>query len=186
MNESIRDAAAAGSGGDVDPARRPAASPVANFRVALHARGCNRATGTGSTAQTQWYTVTAWRALARQRATESLQRGDPVVVHGRLRADVWEREDGVELERPSRSRRPFVGHDLNRGTSAFAKPHADAPSRRDPSRQATASEPDARRRDPTEPDARPRRDGRSRRPEPGSVRRSGDRPARPVGLPDHG
>jgi single-strand DNA-binding protein len=49
-----------------------------------------------------------------------VRKGDPVLVHGRLRTDVWEREDGhtsvsyvVEAT--------CVGHDLSRGTAVFAR-----------------------------------------------------------------
>jgi single-strand DNA-binding protein len=49
---------------------------------------------------------------------DSVRKGEPVIVHGRLRTDVWEREDGqssityvVEAT--------YVGHDLTRGTASF-------------------------------------------------------------------
>jgi single-strand DNA-binding protein len=51
---------------------------------------------------------------------DSVRKGDAVLVHGRLRTDVWEREDGhtsvthvVEAT--------VIGHDMNRGTSTFTK-----------------------------------------------------------------
>jgi single-strand DNA-binding protein len=68
---------------------------------------------------TSWYTVNCWRSLARN-AAESIRRGDAVIVHGRVKVDVWQREDQpasvswiVEAT--------FVGHDLTKGTSAFTK-----------------------------------------------------------------
>ncbi|HET6152967.1 MAG TPA: single-stranded DNA-binding protein [Marmoricola sp.] len=68
---------------------------------------------------TSWYTVNCWRSLARN-ASESIRRGDAVIVHGRVKVDVWQREDQpasvtwiVEAT--------FVGHDLTKGTSTFAK-----------------------------------------------------------------
>lgn len=69
--------------------------------------------------QTSWYTVNCWRGLGRNVA-ESIRKGDAVVVHGRVRVDVWEREE----QPPSVSwivEATFVGHDLNRGTSFFVK-----------------------------------------------------------------
>jgi single-strand DNA-binding protein len=41
--------------------------------------------------QTSWYTVHAWRTLGNNVAA-SVHKGDAVVVHGRVRVDVWERE----------------------------------------------------------------------------------------------
>jgi single-strand DNA-binding protein len=69
--------------------------------------------------QTSWFTVNCWRALGKN-VKESVQRGDAVVVHGRVRVDVWEREDKSSsvtwvLDAT------FVGHDLTKGTSAFTK-----------------------------------------------------------------
>ena len=60
----------------------------------------------------------AWNRLARHVA-DSLSSGDPVVVHGRLVADVWEREGKPQtsFEVVATS----VGHDLSHGTSRFAK-----------------------------------------------------------------
>ena len=43
--------------------------------------------------QTSWFSVTCWRGLA-DNVRDSVRKGDPVFVHGRLRTDVWEREDG--------------------------------------------------------------------------------------------
>ena len=74
---------------------------------------------------TSWFTVNCWRALGRNVA-ESVRRGDAVVVHGRVRVDVWEREG----QPPSVSwlvDATFVGHDLNRGTATFAKTPRSTP-----------------------------------------------------------
>jgi single-strand DNA-binding protein len=63
--------------------------------------------------------VSCWRGLA-EHVRDSVRKGEPVLVQGRLRTDVWEREDGhtsvsyvVEAT--------CVGHDLSRGTAVFAK-----------------------------------------------------------------
>ena len=50
----------------------------------------------------------------------SVRRGDAVVVHGRVRVDVWERE-GQPSSVSWIVDATFVGHDLTRGTSAFVK-----------------------------------------------------------------
>lgn len=90
---------------------------VASFRVGCTPR-FNRG-GVWVDGETSWFTVNCWRGLGRNVA-ESVRKGDPVVVHGRVKVDVWERED----QPPSVSwivDATFVGHDLNRGTSYFAK-----------------------------------------------------------------
>ena len=105
-------------GGDVT--YRPAGeSMVANFRVACTPRRFQKKTGQWVDADTQWYAVSAWRALG-ENCHQSLRRGDPVVVHGRLHASTWTSTAGMsvtsfEIEAIS------VGHDLNRGTASFTR-----------------------------------------------------------------
>lgn len=43
---------------------------------------------------TAWHTVKAWRNLADQVAT-GVSTGDPVMVHGRVVAEEWQRSDGT-------------------------------------------------------------------------------------------
>ena len=62
--------------------------------------------------------MNAWRALA-ENCDRSLRRGDPVVVHGKLSAHVWTNKAGLEVT-TFEVEAAFVGHDLNRGTSAFS------------------------------------------------------------------
>lgn len=93
--------------------------PVAGFRIACTPRRFNRRTGSWEDAPTQWYSVSAWRALAGNCAT-SLRRGDPVVVHGRLNASVWTNASGVEVT-SFEVDAMMIGHDLSRGTSEFTR-----------------------------------------------------------------
>lgn len=90
--------------------------PVANFRLASTERRWDRAKECWVDGDTQWVTVVAWRALAAN-LVSSLNKGDPVVVSGRLRVREWEegelRRSRIEIDARS------VGHDLGRGTSAF-------------------------------------------------------------------
>jgi single-strand DNA-binding protein len=104
-------------GGDVRFTDTPKGA-VAHFRVGATPRWPDRATGAWVDGDTTWYSVTAWRGLARNCAA-SLHKGDPVVVHGRLSARDWAtaQGSGVDLEVEA----TFVGHDLNRGTTSFAK-----------------------------------------------------------------
>ncbi|WP_341240570.1 single-stranded DNA-binding protein [uncultured Nocardioides sp.] len=105
-------------GGDVT-VRDAAGSEVASFRVASTPRRFHRGTGEWVDGVTQWYTVNAWRTLARTCAT-SLRRGDPVVVHGRLLPRVWTNQAGVEVTTIEVDA-VLVGHDLTRGTSVFTR-----------------------------------------------------------------
>jgi single-strand DNA-binding protein len=93
--------------------------PVASFRVASTPRRYQRKTQTWEDGDTQWYSVNAWRALA-ENCDVSLRRGDPVIVHGKLSARTWTTKSGVEVT-TLEVEAAFVGHDLTRGTSTFAR-----------------------------------------------------------------
>ncbi|WP_354642632.1 single-stranded DNA-binding protein [Kitasatospora camelliae] len=90
--------------------------PVANFRMAATERRFDRGRGEWTDGDTTWVTVVAWRWLATN-LVSSVNKGDPVVVSGRLRVREWGEDDrrrsAVEIDARS------VGHDLARGTSAF-------------------------------------------------------------------
>ena len=99
---------------------------VASFRLACTPRKYNRRTDTWSDGLTQWYTVTAWRALA-DNCAASLRRGDPVVVHGRLETRTFVNANNVEVL-SFEIDAVHVGHDLSRGTSAFTRTQRDPAS----------------------------------------------------------
>jgi single-strand DNA-binding protein len=105
-------------GGEVTT-RQAGDSVVANFRVATTPRRYQKKSDTWVDGATQWYTVNAWRALA-ENCGRSLRRGDPVVVHGKLNAQVWTNSAGIEVA-SFEVEASFVGHDLNRGTSEFSR-----------------------------------------------------------------
>jgi len=88
--------------------------PVANFRMATTERRYDRGKGDWVDGDTTWVTVVAWRWLATN-LVSSVNKGDPVVVSGRLRVREWGEEDKrrtvVEIDARS------VGHDLSRGPS---------------------------------------------------------------------
>ena len=99
--------------------RQAGDSPVTSFRVACTPRRFSRASGSWADGPTQWYTVSAWRALA-EHCAASLHTGDPVVVHGRVNMRPYVNKAGVEvvdIEVEATS----VGHDLCRGTSSFTR-----------------------------------------------------------------
>lgn len=105
--------------------RHAGETPVAHFRLGCTPRRFNRRTASWEDAPTQWYSVNAWRGLAGN-AADSLRRGDPVVVHGRLRASAWTNAEGVEMT-SFEVEATHLGHDLSRGTSRFTRtPRPDA------------------------------------------------------------
>ena len=99
--------------------RQAGDSPVASFRVACTPRRYQKKTDAWVDGATQWFSVNAWRALA-EHCERSLRRGDPVVVHGRLNAQVWSNSAGLEVTSYD-VEAVVVGHDLNRGTSTFVR-----------------------------------------------------------------
>ncbi|HEY6738274.1 MAG TPA: single-stranded DNA-binding protein [Actinopolymorphaceae bacterium] len=92
----------------------PDGTPVASFRLGTTPRIWSR--GQWTNGETSFYTVTCFRALARN-VLGSLHKKDPVVVHGKLKVSTWESGDrsGTSAEIIARA----VGHDLAHGTSAF-------------------------------------------------------------------
>ncbi|HEV7876349.1 MAG TPA: single-stranded DNA-binding protein [Nocardioides sp.] len=100
--------------------RQAGETPVASFRVACTPRRYQKKTDEWVDGATQWFSVNAWRALA-EHCERSLRRGDPVVVHGRLNAQVWANSAGMEVTSYD-VEAVVVGHDLNRGTSTFVRP----------------------------------------------------------------
>lgn len=110
-------------GGDVT-LRRAGEVPVAHFRVACTPRRFNRKTSQWFDAETQWYSVNAWRGLA-DNCAGSLRRGDPVVVHGRLSVRHYVNANGVEVT-SFEVEATMVGHDLSRGTSVFTRSQRQA------------------------------------------------------------
>ena len=72
-----------------------------------------------SDGNTTWLEVACFRTLA-QHVAQSVRKGDPVLVVGKLRTNVWEK-DGQTHERLVLEA-DMVGHDLNRGTSIFQRP----------------------------------------------------------------
>ncbi len=103
-------------GGEVD-LRTVGETQVASFRVGSTPR-YNKG-GTWVDGQTSWYTINCWRQLGRN-VKDSVSRGDAVIVHGRVRVDVWERE-GMPSSVQWIVDASWVGHDLSKGTGAFVK-----------------------------------------------------------------
>ena len=90
---------------------------VATVRVASTPRV--RKDGEWVDGPTTWYAVTAWRTLA-DHLRDSVRKGDPVIVHGRLRTETWEPEEGGSTT-TLQVDASLIGHDLTRGISHFIK-----------------------------------------------------------------
>ncbi|HEX5917141.1 MAG TPA: single-stranded DNA-binding protein [Nocardioides sp.] len=103
-------------GGDVTLREISEGRAVATFRVACtpsRYRDGEWVRGTPS-----WHTVKAWNRLGRHVAA-SLSSGDAVVVHGRLVADVWERDGKPQTSFEVVA--SAVGHDLSHGTTVLTR-----------------------------------------------------------------
>jgi single-strand DNA-binding protein len=90
---------------------------VSAFRLACTPRVRSKG-GEFSDGNTTWIDVTCFRSLATHVAA-SIRKGDPVIVVGRLRTSVWEK-DGQTRERLGLEAET-VGHDLTRGTAIFRR-----------------------------------------------------------------
>ena len=92
--------------------------PIVTFRVASGRRRYDREAGAWTDAGTNWYTVSAFRSLA-DHAYRSLQKGDRVLLTGRLRLREWDngtrRGTAIEIDAEA------IGHDLLWGTTTFVK-----------------------------------------------------------------
>lgn len=97
---------------------------VLTFRVASTSRRRDADTGQWGDRDTLFVNVTCWRSLATN-VSESLFKGQPVVVHGRFYSRQYTKDEvtrvSYEIDAIS------VGHDLARGVTAFKKMVVEAP-----------------------------------------------------------
>lgn len=106
-------------GTDIDYRRVGATSTeLSTFRMATTPRRWDKAERRYVDGTTTWITVQCWRSLA-VHVRDSVRRGDPVIVAGKLKTEEWVKDD----VRNSRFilDAAAVGHDLNRGVSQFKK-----------------------------------------------------------------
>ena len=94
----------------------------ANFRLASTSRYFDQQTKEWKDGSTTWLDVVCWRKLA-EHVNDSIEKGQPVIVVGRMRVRTWENERGrgqaTEITATS------VGHDLGRGVTQFRKVRTD-------------------------------------------------------------
>lgn len=75
---------------------------------------------------TTFYNVSCWNRLG-ENALQSLHKGDPVVVTGRLSVETWQGQDGMQRQSPE-ILADVVGHDLTFGVASFERPQRGASS----------------------------------------------------------
>ena len=111
-----------------DPTRHETAGgvPVIRFRLASTQRRFDSRSNQWTDVHTNWYTVSAFRQLG-DHAKTSLQRGDSVIVTGRVKVRDWEYQEkkyfSVDIEAAT------IGHDMRWGTSNYQRMNrADRPT----------------------------------------------------------
>jgi len=112
-------------GTDVEFRDGNGSSALSVFRVGSTPRWFDRSSGSWRDQETVWLTVKAWRGLAHN-VKASVRKGEPVIVTGRLRASRWKDVSGEERTKIF-VEASAVGHDLNRGTTAYRRTERAAP-----------------------------------------------------------
>lgn len=122
-----------------------AGAPLTTFRVASTQRRYDRAAERWIDGSTNWYSVSAFRALG-EHAYRSLHKGERVILTGRLRLREWETSSkrGVTAEIDAEA----IGHDLLWGTSTYRRTDAGVPAH---AAAATTWEPSGDEPDGSEP-----------------------------------
>ncbi|MEE1928343.1 single-stranded DNA-binding protein [Streptomyces sp. TRM 70351] len=93
-------------------------APSVRFRLASTARRFDRERGSWVDGATSFYTVWAWRGLAHN-VTACVERGEPLLVHGRLRVHTYEHDGRRSADAVIDA--IAIGHDMARGTSAWVR-----------------------------------------------------------------
>jgi single-strand DNA-binding protein len=138
---------------------------ITSFRLASTQRRYDKTQQSWVDADTNWYTVTAFRHLAAN-AIGSILKGQRVIVTGRLRIRDWVsgEKTGTTIEVDADS----LGHDLTFGTSSFtrtpaATASADTPESAEAAEVIPAS-PDAPEPDVTDAPVDDLAEARAKRP----------------------
>ena len=111
---------------------------ISSFRLASAQRRFDRTAERWIDVDTNWYTITAFRQLS-VNCAGSIEKGDRVIVAGRLRIREWENGERtgttIDIEADA------IGHDLSWGTSRFSRTISTA--RANTASQASASDGEA-------------------------------------------
>ena len=100
----------------------PTGANLTSFRVASTSRYMDRSTNEWTDGKTEWFTVRVFRAAA-VTVHNSIKKGQPVVVTGRLKTHQWESEAGSRTDLLIDA--TAVGHDVTRGVADFRRAVGD-------------------------------------------------------------
>ena len=110
---------------------------IASFRFATTERRYDRATEKWVDGDTNWFSVAAFRSLA-ENVARSVNKGDRLIVEGRLRIRDWATDDkagtNVEIDADA------IGHDLTWGTSTFTRSAAPVSATTEPEAASTTTD----------------------------------------------
>ena len=112
---------------DVQMRFTKAGDPVASFRIAVGTRRFDRGVERWVDGDTHFFTVSCWKSLAAN-VQDTLRKGMPVVVVGRLRSREVQRPcgEGTHNVRYYDIEAHAVGPDLSRGIAQFTRVKRDA------------------------------------------------------------
>ncbi|WP_166356110.1 single-stranded DNA-binding protein [Phytoactinopolyspora limicola] len=100
--------------------KRDTKEPWTHFRMACNERRYDAQAGSWVDGEPSFYTVVCWQSQLAKNICLSLKKGDPVVVHGKVRVREW--RDNKNVQRFSAEiTASSIGHDLFRGTSTFQR-----------------------------------------------------------------
>src|SRR5208282_3995110 len=139
--------------GDPEMRYTPTGLAVASFSVAANPRRYDTAAGEWVTGDPVFMRVTAWRDLA-ENVCQSLKRGDPVLVVGRLRQNSWETREG-EKRRTDEIQADTVAVPLDRRIVRMTKVTRD----HEPGNETESGQDDPGSQEPAGEAARPPADG---------------------------
>lgn len=92
--------------------------PFVTFRVVVNHRRFDKVNQLWIDGDATFFSVSCWRNLALN-VMNSVGKGDPVVIHGKLRVRDWKTDEksgtSIEIEAS------HIGPDLNRGTAEFLR-----------------------------------------------------------------
>lgn len=92
---------------------------MARFRMVVQPRRFDKTLERWVDTEASFYSVVAWRTMA-ENVADSVRKGDPIIVSGRIRVREWERDgrNGTTVEVDAQA----IGHDLSRGRTQFRRP----------------------------------------------------------------
>lgn len=101
----------------------PTGTRLTSFRLASTSRYFDRDKGVWTDGNTEWFTVRTFRNAAIT-VMNSIEKGQPVVVQGRLRTHQWDADAGTRTDLIIDA--VSIGHDLTKGIASFTRATADA------------------------------------------------------------